>query len=251
MSRLAEDEQKACRALWKKVDQLRPEPEKVKRAEGITNTIGMKLTPILPGEFRMGSPADDKEANDSEKPQHRVRISRPFYLGVHEVTQAEYLKVMGENPSFFSANGRGQDWVAGRSTARYPVENVSWLDAVKFCNKLSEKEGWKPFYEIDGEKGARPGLERDGLSPADRGRVGIRLPRRRDVSILLRRRSQRDRELCLVQGQFQGNYTTRWSVETESFRFIRHAGKRVGVVRRHAPWVRQTERSSHDRSTRP
>ena len=112
----------------------------------------MKLTPISPGEFLMGSPANDKEANDSEKPQHRVRISRPFYLGVHEVTQAEYLSVMGQNPSVFSSNGRGKDRVAGRSTARYPVENVSWLDAVKFCNKLSEKGGRKPFYEIDGEK---------------------------------------------------------------------------------------------------
>ncbi len=72
-----------------------------------------------------------RRRNDSEKPQHRVRITRPFYLGVHEVNQAEYLSVMGENPSFFSAKGRGQDRVAGRSTARYPVENVSWLDAVQ------------------------------------------------------------------------------------------------------------------------
>ncbi len=112
----------------------------------------MKLTPILPGEFLMGSPADDKEALDWEKPQCRVRITRPFYLGVHEVKQADYLSVMGENPSFFSSNGQGKDQVAGRLTARYPVENVSWLDAVRFCNKLSEKEGRKPFYEIGGEK---------------------------------------------------------------------------------------------------
>ena len=102
MSRLAEVEQKACRTLWKEVDQLlrraskndtpsaAPQPVKGKRVEAIANTIGMKLTPILPGEFLMGSPDDDKDAHDSEKPQHRVRITRPFYLGVHEVTQAQY-----------------------------------------------------------------------------------------------------------------------------------------------------------------
>ena len=58
---------------------------------------------------------------------------------------------MGNNPSWFSATGDGKDKVAGQSTRQHPVENVSWLDAVKFCNKLSELEGRKPFYEIDGE----------------------------------------------------------------------------------------------------
>ena len=55
----------------------------------------------------------------------------------------------------------GKDKVAGQSTDRHPVENVSWLDAVKFCNKLSEMEGRPPFYEIDGRE--RPG---SGLEPA-------------------------------------------------------------------------------------
>ena len=81
-----------------------------------------------------------------------MRISRPFYLGVYEVTQAQYEAVMGNNPSCFSANGGGKDRVAGQSTDRYPVENVSWLDAIQFSNKLSEKEGKKPFYEIDGKE---------------------------------------------------------------------------------------------------
>ena len=48
---------------------------------------------------------------------------------------------MGKNPSYFSATGGGKDKVAGQSTGQHPVENVSWLDAVKFCNKLSEREG--------------------------------------------------------------------------------------------------------------
>ena len=61
----------------------------------------MVLVRIEPGEFMMGSPDSDKDADDDEKPRHRVRITRPFYLGKYEVTQAEYEAVMGENPSHF------------------------------------------------------------------------------------------------------------------------------------------------------
>jgi formylglycine-generating enzyme required for sulfatase activity len=86
----------------------------------------------------MGSTDADKDARDDEKPQHEVRITRPFYLGVHEVTQGQYQAVMGQNPSHF----KGSDDL--------PVERVSWLDAVRFCNKLSEREGRKSCYRIEG-----------------------------------------------------------------------------------------------------
>ena len=68
-----------------------------------------------------------------------------------EVTQAQYALVMGNNPGFFCASGGGKGRVAGRSTDQHPVESVSWMEAILFCNKLSEKEHRKPFYEIDGE----------------------------------------------------------------------------------------------------
>ena len=110
----------------------------------------MTLRLIPAGEFSMGSPDDAVEADRDEKPLHRLQITKPFYLGVCELTQAEYKAVMGDNPSWYSANGERKDQVAGQSTQQFPVENVSWLDAVQFCNKLSEKEGKKPFYEIDG-----------------------------------------------------------------------------------------------------
>jgi formylglycine-generating enzyme required for sulfatase activity len=120
--------------------------------EYLTTAVGQtKLKRIPAGTFLMGSPDDDKDAKDYEKPQHRVRISKPFYLGVYEITQAQYQAVMGHNPSYFSPNGGGKDKIAGQSTDRHPVENVSWLDAVKFCNKLSEMEGLKPSYKINGE----------------------------------------------------------------------------------------------------
>jgi len=113
-----------------------------------TRTAGITLKRIPAGTFQMGSP--DGTGDEGEHPQHEVRITRPFYLGITEVTQAQYEAVMGNNPSWFAATGRGKDKVAGQSTGQHPVENVSWLDAVKFCNKLSEMEGRKPFYEING-----------------------------------------------------------------------------------------------------
>jgi formylglycine-generating enzyme required for sulfatase activity len=120
--------------------------------ELITTRVGqIKLKQIPAGTFLMGSPGGDDQAVANEKPQHRVRISKPFYLGVYEVTQAQYEAVMGNNPSWSSASGAGKEHVMGQSTDRHPVESVSWLDAVQFCNKLSEKEGRKPFYEIDGK----------------------------------------------------------------------------------------------------
>ena len=67
-----------------------------------------------------------------------MRITKPFYLGMYMVTQEEYQRVMGTNPSEFSATGKGKDKVAGQDTKRFPVENVSWDEAVEFCRKLSE-----------------------------------------------------------------------------------------------------------------
>ena len=108
--------------------------------ETVTNAIGMKLALIQAGEYKMGSPDSYKQADGDERPQHLVRITRPFYLGKYEVTQGQYRAVMNENPSVF----KGSD--------ELPVENVFWLDAIKFCNKLSEREGRKPSYQIAGQE---------------------------------------------------------------------------------------------------
>jgi len=99
----------------------------------ITNSIGIKLKLIPPGEFLMGSQAFG--------PQHKVRITKPFYLGVYEVTQQQYEKVMGATPSYFSTGGGGADRVSGKDTSGNPVEAVSWRDTVEFCKRLSAREG--------------------------------------------------------------------------------------------------------------
>ena len=105
--------------------------------EEITNSIGMKLALISVGKFLMGSPKDEKERYSVEE-QHEVSITKPFYLGVYVVTQGEYEKVMGNNPSYCSPQGYGKDSVKDMDTGQFPVERVSWDDAVAFCKKLSE-----------------------------------------------------------------------------------------------------------------
>ena len=91
---------------------------------------GLKLEVVLipAGEFLMGSPDPDKDAQTQEKPQHRVRITKPFYLGKYPVTQEQWEAVMGGNPSHFKG-------------PMSPVEMVSWDDCQKFLNKLSAKSG--------------------------------------------------------------------------------------------------------------
>ena len=89
----------------------------------ITNSIVMKLRLIPAGEFMMGSPGMESDRSDNET-QHRVSITKPFYLGVTEVTQEQYQKVMVKNRSQYKG-------------PQNPVETVSWADAVEFCRKLS------------------------------------------------------------------------------------------------------------------
>ncbi|MCY2987715.1 MAG: SUMF1/EgtB/PvdO family nonheme iron enzyme, partial [Planctomycetota bacterium] len=104
--------------------------------ETLTNSIGMKLVLIPAGEFLMGSPDSESSARSGEKPQHRVRITTPFYLGVYEVTQTQYQNVVGSNPSHFKGES-------------LPVEDVSWADAVEFCKRLSEefeeRAAWRTY----------------------------------------------------------------------------------------------------------
>jgi formylglycine-generating enzyme required for sulfatase activity len=119
-----------------------PKDEQPKPGDGskeISNSLGMKLVRIPVGKFQMGSP-NEEYYRSADETRHEVAITKPFYLGVYEVTQGEYEKVMGTNPSFFAKSGGGSERVKGKDTAAYPVERVSWLDAVEFCKKLSAKE---------------------------------------------------------------------------------------------------------------
>jgi uncharacterized protein (TIGR02996 family) len=109
----------------------------------VTNSIGMRLALVPAGTFRMGSPETEEGRREDEGPQHEVEITQPFLMGVYPVTQAEYRQVMGRNPSYFSSRGSGKQQVKGLKTAAFPVENVSWEEAVEFCRRLSERSAEK------------------------------------------------------------------------------------------------------------
>ena len=91
---------------------------------------GQKMAMILipAGEFMMGSSESDDNGESDEKPQHPVRITRPFYPGKYPVTQEQWQAVMGNNPSRSKA-------------AKSPVQNVSWDDCQQFLKKLNAKIG--------------------------------------------------------------------------------------------------------------
>jgi len=97
----------------------------------ITNSIDMKLVLVPKGTFMMGSPIEE-EGRENDEYQHEVTISKDYYMGVYEVTQSQYEKVIGTNPSYF------QGEIVGGQNGSLPVEQVSWEDAVEFCKRLSE-----------------------------------------------------------------------------------------------------------------
>lgn len=107
--------------------------------------VQMEFVPIPAGTFMMGSP-ENEEARNRDELQVEVSISRDFWLGRTTVTQAQWKAIMGSNPSFF---GEGLEKILpvgslGRSELteylEYPVECVSWEDAMAFCEKLTERE---------------------------------------------------------------------------------------------------------------
>jgi len=107
-------------------------------AETIVNSIGMKLVPVPAGEFLMGSSDTDPGGREDEKPQHRVKITQPFLMGVYEVTQGEFQSVMELNTSFFSNEGPVKDSLKEFDCSRFPVDGITWYQAAEFCRKLSE-----------------------------------------------------------------------------------------------------------------
>jgi formylglycine-generating enzyme required for sulfatase activity/tRNA A-37 threonylcarbamoyl transferase component Bud32 len=132
---------------------------------------GMTFVRIPGGEFLMGSADGDAEANGDEKPQHRVRVS-PFHLGTTEVTQAQFSAVMGYNPSQFSSTGPGKRKMADQVTDRHPVVNLSWVDAIRFCNAMSRRDHLTPYYAESG-RGQLPPQQVRILSVSG---TGYRLP---------------------------------------------------------------------------
>jgi formylglycine-generating enzyme required for sulfatase activity len=97
--------------------------------EDLGNGSVLEMVYIPGGTFMMGSPETESDRQSNESPQHQVTLPT-FYAGKYPITQAQWQAVMGNNPLTFKGEKR-------------PVEDVSWLNAVEFCNKLSQKTGKK------------------------------------------------------------------------------------------------------------
>ncbi|MFO7904895.1 MAG: formylglycine-generating enzyme family protein [Pirellulaceae bacterium] len=117
------------------------------RRNPITNTIGMKLVLIPAGDFMMGSRETPEEVARAvggkpayftdEQPSHRVRITKPFYLGTHEVTRGQFRQFIDDSGHDPEGSWRKVDF---EQTDEHPVVGVSWNDATAFCKWLSRKE---------------------------------------------------------------------------------------------------------------
>lgn len=102
----------------------------------VINSLGMKFVWIPAGEARIGSPTSEpgREVNE---PLRVIRFGEGFNLGACEVTQAQFYAVMQSNPSAFSRAGYHAKSVVGINTTNFPVESITWAEAVAFCDALS------------------------------------------------------------------------------------------------------------------
>jgi formylglycine-generating enzyme required for sulfatase activity len=113
-----------------------------------TNSIGMQLRLIPAGSFLMGSPDNEEGREGHEGPQHKVTLTKPYYIGICEVTQEQYEKVVGLNPS-------------KNIGPQKPVEMISCYDAKDFCTELSkiEKQEYRLPTEAEWEYACRAGTQ--------------------------------------------------------------------------------------------
>ncbi len=119
-----------------------------RRQKTYKKSISMEFVLIPSGSFMMGAHESEKFST-AEKPRHKVKISKAFYIGRYEVTQEQWMAIMGSNPSEFQARKK-------------PVENVSWDDVQEFIRKLNRKEGTDRYRlptEAEWEYAARAGSE--------------------------------------------------------------------------------------------
>ena len=131
-------------------------------AATVTHQVGdvsFKMLLVAPGTFMMGAPDSDEDATALEKPAHKVTLTKYYYLGMTEVTQALWMAVMGSNPSAYSSRLNYVD------DFQRPVETVSWNECQEFITKLNEMTGqhFRLPTEAEWEYAARGGNKSEGF----------------------------------------------------------------------------------------
>jgi uncharacterized protein (TIGR02996 family) len=129
----------------------------------LTNSLGMTFALVPPGSAQLGS--GRWRTTNSERVR-TVAIARPFYLGIGPVTQDQYTRVIGSNPSWFAQGGEHAEAVVGMDTASFPVDNIPWQEAVDFCRRLSERDEerqagrrYRLPWEVEWEYACRSGTQ--------------------------------------------------------------------------------------------
>ncbi len=141
--------------VWADIDGWETPPSQVQtlvEGEGLTfsaqyiseESSALHFVPVTAGSFFMGSANTTSGADPYEWPRHEVTLTRSFEISETEITWAQYEQLIGENPSFW-------DSICPGCETTLPVERVSWLKAVEFCNALSVEDGYAPSYTIVGE----------------------------------------------------------------------------------------------------
>lgn len=110
-----------------------------------SKSTGIEFRLVDAGKFAMGSPPKEADRRADEL-LHDVNITYQFMIGIHEITQKQYQQIMECNPSWFAIQGGGQDLIKGHDVSEFPVENISWFDAVEFCNRLSKLDKYEAYY---------------------------------------------------------------------------------------------------------
>ena len=247
--------------------------ESAESAEPLVNSLDMKLVLIPAGEFDMGAEEDldetlaaypycDPASLAGERPRHKVRITRPFYMGQHEVTLGQFLRFVevtgyktdmqrevkpswGYRRNRLVESNNYRPWSPGWGIDMdHPVVFVSWNDATAFCQWLSKKEGrtYRLPTEAEWEYACRAGLG-DAL-PLRRRPAGARETRQRGRSGGARRlrggRNRRVQKWPKNRRQHPVSVSRRprrlrvdgagRQLPTQRLRPVRHARQRVGVV---------------------
>ncbi|MGL6195549.1 MAG: SUMF1/EgtB/PvdO family nonheme iron enzyme, partial [Thermoguttaceae bacterium] len=120
--------------------------EKIEKLTTVVTPSGIKLRRIPAGRFYMGSHDSDEFIRNNERPQHKVTLTHSMFMGVYQITQEDFTKIMEFNPSISTDN------------PQCPVDNVTWFTVLEFCNKLSDEEGFSHYYELKNVKRRSTGM---------------------------------------------------------------------------------------------